>query len=240
MGVPQIPEVVIITPTRELAIQITKEGKKFAHNCTIDAMSLYGGVSVSYQFDQLRERNINIVVATPGRLSQSIRDGRLSLKNLRFLVLDEADRMLDMGFQSDIDEIVMHPMMPLKSRRQTLMFSATFPDDIQMAAKTYLAENYLFVKVGIIGGACADVEQSFHKVTAHEKRDKVVDILKINQIEPGRTEKTLIFVGKKATADFLASYLSQEKVILKYFPPILNISEENKFKFPSNFERSKK
>ena len=93
------------------------------------------------------------------------------------------------------------------------MFSATFPDDIQLAAKTYLAENYLFVKVGIIGGACSDVEQAFHKVTAHEKRDKVVDILRMNQFEPGRTEKTLIFVGKKATADFLASYLSQEKVI---------------------------
>ena len=178
MGIPQTPEVIIITPTRELAIQITKEGKKFAHQTTIGVMSLYGGTSVSYQFDQLREQNINIVVATPGRLSQSIRDGRLSLKHLKFLVLDEADRMLDMGFQSDIDEIVMHPMMPLKTRRQTLMFSATFPDDIQLAAKTYLKKTYLFLKVGIIGGACADVEQTFYQVSAFEKRDKVVEILR--------------------------------------------------------------
>ena len=213
MGVPQIPEVLIITPTRELAMQITKEGKKFAHGTPIGVMSLYGGTSVSYQYDQLREHSINILVATPGRLSQSIRDGRLSLKHLRYLVLDEADRMLDMGFQSDIDEIVMHPMMPLKTKRQTLMFSATFPDDIQLAAKTYLAENYLFCKVGIIGGACADVEQTFYQVASHEKREKVVDILRRNQVAPGRTEKTLIFVGKKSTADFLASYLSQENVM---------------------------
>ena len=126
-----------------------------------------------------------------------------------FFVLDEADRMLDMGFQSDIDEIVRHPMMPPKSSRQTLMFSATFPDEIQSAAKTYLNEDYLFLGVGLVGGACADVSQVILEVEAFDKREKLVEILESGD----KTDKTIVFVEKKQQADFLASFLSQNEVL---------------------------
>jgi probable ATP-dependent RNA helicase DDX4 len=211
MGHPQSPEVVILTPTRELAIQITKEAKKFAYKCNLGVMALYGGTDIGYQFDMLRERNVNILVATPGRLLHSVKENVVTFRNVKFFVLDEADRMLDMGFMSDIDELVRNPMMPPKGKRQTLMFSATFPDDVQRAAFTYL-QDYLFLKVGIVGGACSDVTQMFFEIDQYEKREKLVGILKESQRAPGETEKTLVFVEKKQAADFLASFLSQDDV----------------------------
>lgn len=213
MGHPQTPEILIITPTRELTIQIAKEAKKFALNCNIGVMALYGGTNVNYQFDLLRERNVNVIVATPGRLLQSVREKVVSLKDIRFLVLDEADRMLDMGFQGDIDEIVRDPVMPLKSNRQTLMFSATFPIDIQQAAATYLKEDYLFLEVGIVGGACVDVTQALFEVPQFDKREKLQSLLQKAQISPGKTEKTLVFVEKKQSADFIASLLCEESFL---------------------------
>ena len=191
-----------------LAIQITTEAKKFARGSHLGAFTVYGGTSVSYQRDKLREKNINIVVATPGRLLQFIRDETLSLKNLKFLVLDEADRMLEMGFRQDIDDVIKHPMMPPKFSRQTLMFSATFPDEIQTAAKTYLKEDYLFLGVGLIGGACADVSQSIFAVEAFDKRERLLEILEAME----KHQKTIVFVEKKQQADFLASFLSQNEV----------------------------
>ena len=112
-------------------------------------------------------------------------------------------------FLGDIDEIVRHPMMPPKSSRQTLMFSATFPDEIQNAAKTYLREDYLFLGVGLVGGACADVSQVILEVEAFDKREKLVEILETGD----KMDKTIVFVEKKQQADFLASFLSQNEVI---------------------------
>jgi len=207
MGLPATPEVIVVTPTRELAIQITKETLKFAKGSNLGACTVYGGTNVGNQRDKLRERNVNVIVATPGRLLQFIRDDTISLRKLMFFVLDEADRMLDMGFQGDIDEIVRHPMMPPKSSRQTLMFSATFPDEIQNAAKTYLREDYLFLGVGLVGGACADVSQVILEVEAFDKREKLVEILETGD----KMDKTIVFVEKKQQADFLASFLSQNE-----------------------------
>ena len=99
MGLPATPEVIVVSPTRELALQITKEAMKFAKGSKLGAYTVYGGTQVGHQRERLREKNINIVVATPGRLLQFIRDETISLRNLMFFVLDEADRMLDMGFQ---------------------------------------------------------------------------------------------------------------------------------------------
>ena len=95
------------------------------------------------------------------------------------------------------------------------MFSATFPDEIQKAAKTYLKDNYLFLAVGCIGGACVDVIQSIWEVDAFEKREKLLEMLKRNAEE----EKTMVFVEKKQQADFLAAYLCQTKV--RCFLPLI-------------------
>jgi probable ATP-dependent RNA helicase DDX4 len=106
---------------------------------------------------------VNILIATPGRLLDFVNRNQISFGNVRFLVLDEADRMLDLGFMPDVQQMVRNPTMPDKEKRQTLMFSATFPREIQEAASEFL-NNYLFLTVGIVGGACSDVVQTFFPV----------------------------------------------------------------------------
>jgi probable ATP-dependent RNA helicase DDX4 len=159
----QAPEVVVIAPTRELAIQIKDESRKFAAGSCVNSVVLYGGTSVGYQKDVLR-RGVNILIATPGRLLHFVEEGIVSFSSVKFLVLDEADRMLDMGFMPDIQRMVRDPSMPNKGKRQTLMFSATFPSDVQQVAAEFL-DNYLFLMVGIVGGACSDVQQNFYEVS---------------------------------------------------------------------------
>ena len=125
--------------------------------------------------------------------------------------------MLDMGFGPDIDDIVKDPSMTPKFRRQTLLFSATFPDKIQEAAATYLKDDYLFLKVGVVGSACKDVRQTVFECEKFQKREKLVDILNGSQEgTTGITEKTLVFVETKQNADFLALYLSSDVSVRNY------------------------
>ncbi|XP_056020030.1 ATP-dependent RNA helicase DDX4-like isoform X3 [Ostrea edulis] len=198
----QEPQALVVAPTRELAVQIYNDARKFAHGTMIRPVVLYGGTSVGYQIRQV-EQGTHILVGTPGRLIDIIGKGKISLTKLKYLILDEADRMLDMGFGPDIRKIVEELGTPPKSERQTLMFSATFPEEIQKMAGDFL-NDYLFLTVGRVGGACTDVTQCVYEVDRQEKRSKLCDIL----TETG-TEKTLVFVEQKRNADFLASYLSQ-------------------------------
>jgi len=200
------PQALIITPTRELALQIYNEARKFAQGSTLKTVVSYGGTSTGYQARKL-QAGCNILVATPGRLGDYVDKGKVNYKNLEFLVLDEADRMLDMGFMPEIQKCVDDPNMPEKGKRQVLMFSATFPDDIQTAAQDFL-DDYLFLTVGQVGGACSDVEQHFHQVEKHDKREKLEEIL--NEPDRDPKERTLIFVQTKKNTDFLATHLSQE------------------------------
>ena len=131
----------------------------------------------------------------------------LCFRNIKFFVLDEADRMLDMGFMPDIERMESHATMPRKGKRQTLMFSATFPDAIQRAASNFL-DNYLFLKVGVVGSANSDITQSIFRCHKFEKRDTLLSIFK----DIKNIEKTLIFVQQKKMTDFLASYLCQNEV----------------------------
>ena len=107
----------------------------------------------------------------------------------------------------DIERMESHPSMPRKGKRQTLMFSATFPDAIQRAASNFL-DNYLFLKVGLVGAANSDVRQTIFRCQKFEKREKLLSI--VPEIET--KEKTLIFVQQKKMTDFLASYLCQNEV----------------------------
>merc|ERR1711915_328888 len=202
----QSPQCIIITPTRELAIQIHNEARKFSQGSMVKSVVTYGGTSVNYQATQLT-KGCNILVSTPGRLIDYVEKGRISFSDLKFLVLDEADRMLDMGFMPDIQKCVENPNMPEKTSRQTLMFSATFPDDIQQAAQEFL-NDYLFLTVGLVGGACSDVEQTFYEVAKFDKREKLEELMQDANRDP--KEITLVFVQTKRNADFLATYLSGE------------------------------
>jgi len=204
------PQCIVVTPTRELAIQIHNEARKFAQGSMIKSVVAYGGTSVFYQASQL-QRGCNILVATPGRLHDFVEKGRVSLSHCKYLVLDEADRMLDMGFMPEIQKMVENEDMPKKApegERQTLMFSATFPDEVQESAQEFLADDYLFLTIGLVGGACSDVKQDFYEVAKFDKRTKLEELMQDPERDP--KERTLIFVQTKKNADFLATYLSGE------------------------------
>ncbi|XP_073227246.1 uncharacterized protein [Porites lutea] len=202
-GDTQAPTALCLAPTRELAVQIHREVCKFANETVVTAAVCYGGVSVRHQADKIR-RGCHFLVATPGRLIDFVDSNRISLESVRYLILDEADRMLDMGFEKDVRKIVQMKGMPDKTERQTLMFSATFPDEIQRLAADFLKEQYLFVAVGKIGGSNLDISQSVMSVPGDDKKEKLFDLL----LNSG-TDRTLIFVELKRVADFLAVLLSQ-------------------------------
>ena len=186
---------------------------------------LYGGTATQFQRGQLA-RGCNILVATPGRLLDFAERGHVTFSGLQFLVLDEADRMLDMGFMPDVRRCVANPSMPRKDQRQTLMFSATFAQEVQRSAGEFL-NNYLFLQVtnwfkinflksifylypqvGLVGGACEDVAQMFYRTSKYEKKDKLVSIL--NEEGRDKKERTLVFVRSKRQADFLCLSLCEE------------------------------
>ncbi|KAH9383081.1 hypothetical protein HPB48_023811 [Haemaphysalis longicornis] len=202
---PQTPLAVILSPTRELAIQIAQDAHKYAYDSILRTVLIYGGTSVAHQSAVL-SRGCHILVATTGRLKDFVEKGKVSFERLRFLVLDEADRMLDMGFEPDVRQLVAHPSMPAKGQRRTLMFSATFPEPIQVLAREFL-EQPVQLSVGVLGAANSDVQQCVFQVTQFEKRQKLLDIL----AEEG-SDRVMVFVEKKKTADFLAAFLSQKGV----------------------------
>ncbi|CAJ0934481.1 unnamed protein product, partial [Ranitomeya imitator] len=131
----------------------------------------------------------------------------IGLSKVKYFVLDEADRMLDMGFLGDVEKLLASPGMPSKEERQTLMFSATFPNNIQRLAQKILKPDYVFVAVGQVGGACSDVEQQIIEVGEYEKRNKLLEIL-----QSIGSERTMVFVKTKKKADFIAAFLCQEQI----------------------------
>ncbi|XP_077293860.1 ATP-dependent RNA helicase vasa [Arctopsyche grandis] len=200
------PQVVIISPTRELTMQIFTEARKFSLGSTVKTCIVYGGTAVQHQSNNL-SRGCHILVATAGRLLDFVERRYISFECVKFVVLDEADRMLDMGFMDSVKKMMDHPTMTPKGDRQTIMFSATFPERIQHLASEFL-DQYIFVTIGILGGACADVEQVIYNVEKFEKKNKLRELLQ----ESG-SDQTLIFVETKRSADFIAVYVAES---LKY------------------------
>lgn len=198
----QTPQALILSPTRELAIQIFKECRKFSHQSIIKTQILYGGTNTAHQLSEI-SRGTNILVATPGRLIDVLNKGKISLEKVKYFVLDEADRMLDFGFGPNIREI-LGKCTTEKTNMNILMYSATFPEDIQKLAQDFL-KNYLFLTIGTVGGANTDVKQSVVKATKFEKRDKLLEIL--NEIG---NERTMVFIEHKKQADVLAFFLCQK------------------------------
>lgn len=202
--VPGNPFVVIIAPTRELALQIFNEARKFALGTILKVCVAYGGTATRHQMDNI-QNGCHILVATPGRLLDFVDKQAVTFERVKFVVLDEADRMLDMGFMPSVEKMMNHETMRPKEERQTLMFSATFPAEIQELAGQFL-NNYIFVAVGIVGGASTDVEQTIHMVSKFQKRKKLEELL-----EADDPTGTLVFVETKRNADYLASLLSETK-----------------------------
>lgn len=195
-----LPTSLILAPTRELVSQIYEESRKFAYRSWVRPCVVYGGADIGSQLRQI-ERGCDLLVATPGRLVDLIERGRISLANIKYLVLDEADRMLDMGFEPQIRRIVEGEDMPSTEGRQTLMFSATFPRDIQLLARDFLRE-YIFLSVGRVGSTSENITQKVEYVEDIDKRSVLLDILHTHG-----AGLTLIFVETKRMADSLSDYL---------------------------------
>jgi len=195
------PITLVLAPTRELAVQIYDEARKFSWKTSLRSCVIYGGSDAAKQIREL-EKNPDLVVATPGRLIDMIDRGKISLGLVRWLILDEADRMLDMGFEPQIRRIVETEDMPRE--RQTLMFSATFPDEIQRLAQDFLYR-YFFLRVGRVGSSTDLITQKIMYVEEHDKRSILIDLL--TSVEG----LTLIFVETKRGADTLEEFLYQER-----------------------------
>ncbi|KAF3041440.1 DEAD-box ATP-dependent RNA helicase [Didymella keratinophila] len=194
------PTSLILAPTRELVSQIFDESRKFAYRSWVRPCVVYGGADIGSQLRQI-ERGCDLLVATPGRLVDLIERGRISLQNIKYLVLDEADRMLDMGFEPQIRRIVEGEDMPQVADRQTLMFSATFPRDIQMLARDFL-KDYIFLSVGRVGSTSENITQKIEYVEDIDKRSVLLDILHTHG-----AGLSLIFVETKRMADSLSDFL---------------------------------
>jgi ATP-dependent RNA helicase RhlE len=191
----------IITPTRELAMQINESVEAYGRHVPLRSAVVYGGVPIEPQIKELRS-GVEILVATPGRLMDHVGQRTVNLSQVEILVLDEADRMLDMGFIPDIRKIV--GLLP--ERRQNLLFSATFSDEIRRLSKEFLHDPET-VEVSARFTAAEGVEQVLYPVD----RDRKEDLL-IHLIRRDRMEQVLVFTRTKLAASRLASYLDRRGV----------------------------
>ncbi|XP_059462223.1 DEAD-box ATP-dependent RNA helicase 37-like [Corylus avellana] len=201
------PLALILSPTRELSCQIHDEAKKFSYQTGVKVVVAYGGAPINQQLREL-ERGVDILVATPGRLVDLLERARVSLQMIRYLALDEADRMLDMGFEPQIRKIVEQMDMPPPGERQTLLFSATFPKEIQRLASDFLS-NYIFLAVGRVGSSTDLIVQRVEFVQESDKRSHLMDLLhaqRENGVQ-GKQSLTLVFVETKKGADSLEHWL---------------------------------
>lgn len=201
---PANPISLVLSPTRELASQIQDECRKFTDRTSIRSVAVYGGRDMQKQLRGVRS-GCHIVIGTPGRIIDMIQRGYLGLEKIQYLVLDEADCMLDMGFEPQIREIIESFNMPPPSDRQTLMFSATFPKEIQRLARSFLKKDYVYLTVGRVGAAAETVEQNFLHIEEMDKMRELVNVL--SNVETDRT-KALVFVKRKVDVDEIVRELN--------------------------------
>ncbi|HEY54285.1 MAG TPA: DEAD/DEAH box helicase [Caldilineae bacterium] len=192
------PRVLIVAPTRELAEQTNEAARDLGRFTKVRSVSIYGGVGKRPQLEALR-RGVEIVVACPGRLLDHIGEGDIDLSGIEVLVLDEADRMCDMGFLPDIRRILKH----LPARRQTLFFSATMPEDIRKLSRDILHDP-VTVQIGMIAPA-KTVSHALYPVPQKSKKGLLLAML-----EQTATGRVLIFTRTKRRARFLARDLEKK------------------------------
>jgi len=198
---PGRPRVLVLVPTRELAAQVEESVKTYGKYCKHSSMVMFGGVGINPQIDRLR-KPVEILVATPGRLLDHVGQKTLDLSGIEILVLDEADRMLDMGFIRDIKKI----LALLPKVRQNLLFSATFSDEIKELAEGLL-HNPGFVEVARRNTASEMVEQTVHLVHQSHKRDLMSHLIKAND-----WKQVLVFTRTKHGANRLAEKLVKDGI----------------------------
>jgi ATP-dependent RNA helicase RhlE len=197
---PNNPRVLILTPTRELCIQVAGETRSLAKHTSLRTVSVYGGAQMKQQIDRLR-RGADIVVATPGRLMDHMRRRNVQLSDVQVLVLDEADRMLDMGFIPDVEHIVNR--MPRD--RQTMLFSATTPPAIFALARQFQRDP---VRIDVDTARPPEaIQQALYPVPKHLKVPLLLAILKSLDVE-----SMLVFTRTKREADIVTRQLDESGI----------------------------
>ena len=197
------PIVLILAPTRELAVQIQEEVSKFGKSSRIRNTCVYGGVPKGQQIRDLA-KGVEVCIATPGRLIDMLEMGKTNLRRITYLVLDEADRMLDMGFEPQIRKIIGQ----IRPDRQTCMWSATWPKEVRQLAADYQS-NWIQVTVGSMElSANHRITQQVEVVSEFEKRDKMLK--HIEKIMEDKASKVLVFTGTKRVADDITRFLRQD------------------------------
>src|SRR5579872_465864 len=193
-------QALIVVPTRELAMQVTDEFNKLAKYLNVKAYSIYGGQAITPQIERLRKKTPQIVVATPGRLIDHLERGTIDLQDVRFVVLDEADRMLDMGFIEDVDYI----MKKLPNEGQTSLFSATMPREIVRLADKYM-NHPVNVLIDSDELSVDEIDQSYAMVDERSKFQALVEYIRKNKISSG-----IIFCATKIKTQRMAERLQAQ------------------------------
>ena len=194
----------VLAPTRELVMQIAKDGQGLAKYCNIRIQAVYGGVDYQKQMDVLRSKKADVVIATPGRLLDFMGKNVVSLKNCKILVLDEADRMLDMGFIPDVRRIVGRTAN--RQDRQTMLFSATVPDDVKRLASQWCVQPKM-VEAEPQQIAVETVEQIVYLATLEEKYKILYNLIKQNS-----EDKILVFANMKSETRKLSDRLQRHGI----------------------------
>jgi ATP-dependent RNA helicase RhlE len=188
----------VLTPTRELAIQVAENVKAYAQHTPLRSTVVFGGMDMKPQTEILR-RGVEIVIATPGRLLDHVEQKNISLGQVQMLVMDEADRMLDMGFLPDLQRIIN--LLPKK--RQNLMFSATFSPEIKKLASSFLT-NPQTIEVARSNATNTSITQLLYKVDEEQKRDVVLHLIRARDLK-----QVLVFSNTKIGASRLSQYLEK-------------------------------
>ena len=196
----------ILTPTRELAIQIDESFAAYGKNTGLKHLVVFGGVSQYHQTNALR-RGVDILIATPGRLLDLIDQKFISLQHIQLFVLDEADRMLDMGFIHDVKRIITR----LPEKRQTLFFSATMPPEISRLSSSILT-NPVRIEVTPVSSTAEKVEQAVYFVEKNDKRSLLIHLLKDENIKSALVFARTKYGADKITKDLLRANIKADAI----------------------------
>ena len=193
-------QALIIVPTRELAMQVTTEIKKFSKYMGTRCLAIYGGQGINIQKEHLR-RGVQIIVATPGRLIDHLKQGTIQLEDVNYVVLDEADRMLDMGFIDDIKFILFY----VNERRQTCLFSATMPVEILRLSREYMKDPEQ-IRLNEAEISLETIDQSYLIIEEREKFKHLCNFIKNRE----KGQQTIVFVATKQRTQRIADELNKQ------------------------------
>jgi len=197
-----VPRALIIAPTRELALQIASDAEELGKYANIGVVALVGGMDYDRQRKQLAARPVDILVATPGRLIDFVRSSDVDLGDVEVLVLDEADRMLSMGFIPDVRTIIRHT--PRKGDRQTLLYSATFTDDVMNLARQWTVDAKV-IEIAPEQKSTDSVEQLVYLVSRKDKYTLLRNFMQLNQLE-----RVIVFGNRRDETRRLAERLQKD------------------------------